>query len=106
MIASLQSCGDDPTRFHPQLHSLATEALISPEGSFVPVPCPASVCAGYICSEGDLNLVDAGRDTAPGNNIRMPVHREREDWFMVLLRGSAWSAGCLTSLHGKEGKSI
>ena len=36
MIASLQSYGDDPTRFHPHLHSLVTQGLVSPEGSFVP----------------------------------------------------------------------
>ena len=40
MIASLQSYGDDPTRSHPHLHSLVTDGLVSPQGSFVPVPCP------------------------------------------------------------------
>jgi hypothetical protein len=40
MIASLQSYGDHPTRFHPHLHSLVTDGLVSPQGSFVPVPCP------------------------------------------------------------------
>jgi len=44
MIASLQSYGDDPTRFHPHLHSLVADGLVSPEGSFVPVPCPDPVC--------------------------------------------------------------
>ena len=44
MIASLQSYGDDPTRFHPHLHSLVTEGLVSPEGSFVPDACPDPVC--------------------------------------------------------------
>jgi hypothetical protein len=44
MIASLQSYGDDPTRFHPHLHSLVTEGLVSPGGSFVPVPCPDPLC--------------------------------------------------------------
>jgi hypothetical protein len=39
MIASLQSFGDDPTRFHPHLHSLVTDGLVSPEGSFLPLPC-------------------------------------------------------------------
>jgi hypothetical protein len=39
MIASLQSYGDDPTRFHPHLHSLVTDGLVSAEGSFVPIPC-------------------------------------------------------------------
>ena len=40
MIASLQSCGDDPTRFHPHLHSLVTDGLVSRDGSFVPIPRP------------------------------------------------------------------
>ena len=31
MIASLQSYGDDPTRFHPHLHSLVTDGLVLPE---------------------------------------------------------------------------
>jgi hypothetical protein len=43
MIASLQSYADDPTRFHPHLHSLVTEGLVSPEGLSVPVPCPDPV---------------------------------------------------------------
>ena len=43
MIASLQSYGDDPTRFHPHLHSLVTDGLVSAEGSFVPIPCPDPV---------------------------------------------------------------
>jgi len=43
MIASLQSYGDDPTRFHPHLHSLVTDGLVSPDGSFVPIPCPDPV---------------------------------------------------------------
>jgi hypothetical protein len=44
MIASLQSYGDDPTRFHPHMHSLVSEGLVSREGSLVPVPCPDPVC--------------------------------------------------------------
>jgi hypothetical protein len=40
MIASLQSDGDNPTRFHPHLHSLVTDGLVSADGSFVPIPCP------------------------------------------------------------------
>ena len=44
MTASLQSYGDDPTRFHPHLHCLVTEGLVSPEGSFVRVACPDPVC--------------------------------------------------------------
>jgi hypothetical protein len=44
MIASLQSNGDDPSRFHPHLHSLVSEGLVSREGSFVPVPSPDPVC--------------------------------------------------------------
>ncbi len=43
MIASLQSYGDDPTRFHPHLHSLVTEGLVSADGSLVPIPCPDPV---------------------------------------------------------------
>jgi hypothetical protein len=43
MIASLQSYGDDPTRFHPHLHSLLTDGLVSPDGSLIPVPCPDPV---------------------------------------------------------------
>jgi len=44
MIASLQSYGDDPSRFHPHLHSLVSDGLVSPGGSFVPVPSPDPVC--------------------------------------------------------------
>lgn len=44
MVASLQSYGDDPTRFHPHLHSLVTDGLVSADGSFVPIPCPDPVC--------------------------------------------------------------
>ena len=44
MIASLQSYGDDPARFHPHLHSLVTDGLVFPEGSFFPIPCPDPVC--------------------------------------------------------------
>ena len=40
MIASLQSYGDDPSRFHPHLHCLVSEGLVSREGSLVPVPPP------------------------------------------------------------------
>ena len=40
MIGSLQSYGDDPTRFHPHLHSLVTDGLVPLQGSFVPLPCP------------------------------------------------------------------
>jgi hypothetical protein len=43
MIASLQSYGDDPTRFHPHLHSLVTDGLVSADGSLVPMPCPDPV---------------------------------------------------------------
>jgi len=43
MVSSLQSYGDDPTRFHPHLHSLVTDGLVSPEGSLVPIPCPDPV---------------------------------------------------------------
>ena len=43
MVASLQSYGDDPTRFHPHLHSLVSDGLVSPNGSFIPIPCPDPV---------------------------------------------------------------
>jgi len=43
MIGSLQSYGDDPGRFHPHLHSLVTDGLVSADGSFVPIPCPDSL---------------------------------------------------------------
>ena len=43
MIASRQSYGDDPTRFHPHLHSLVADGLVSADGSFVPIPCPDPV---------------------------------------------------------------
>jgi hypothetical protein len=43
MISSLQSYGDDPTRFHPHVHSLVTDGLVSADGSFVPIPCPDPV---------------------------------------------------------------
>ena len=43
MIASIQSYGDDPTRFHPHLHCLLPDGLILPEGSFVSIPRPDPV---------------------------------------------------------------
>jgi hypothetical protein len=43
VVLSVQSYGYDPTRFHPHLHSLVTDGLASPEGSFVPVACPDPV---------------------------------------------------------------
>jgi hypothetical protein len=44
MVASLQSYGDDPSRFHPHLHSLVSEGLVTREGSFVPVPSQDPAC--------------------------------------------------------------
>jgi hypothetical protein len=44
MVASLQSYGDDPGRFHPHLHSLLSEGLVSRDGSFVPVAPPDPAC--------------------------------------------------------------
>ncbi len=35
MIASLQTYGDDPIRFHPHIHNLIRDGLVSPEGSLV-----------------------------------------------------------------------
>ena len=43
MVASLQTYGDDPGRFHPHLHSLVTDGLVSEDGSFIPIPCPDPV---------------------------------------------------------------
>jgi hypothetical protein len=43
MVASLQTYGDEPSRFHPHLHSLVSEGLVSPNGSFIPIPCPDPV---------------------------------------------------------------
>jgi hypothetical protein len=34
----------DPSRFHPHLHSLVTDGLVSADGSLVPMPCPDPVC--------------------------------------------------------------
>jgi hypothetical protein len=44
MVASLQSYGDDPSRFHPHLHSLVSEGLVSRDGSFAPVAPPDPAC--------------------------------------------------------------
>jgi hypothetical protein len=44
MIASLQTYGDDPSRFHPHVHSLVSEGLVSPEASFVPLPSSDPAC--------------------------------------------------------------
>ena len=43
MICSIQSYGDDPTRFHPHLHCLAADGLVSPDGSLLPIPRPDPV---------------------------------------------------------------
>jgi hypothetical protein len=44
MVASLQSHGDDPSRFHPHLHSLVSQGLVSRDGSFVSVAAPDPAC--------------------------------------------------------------
>jgi len=44
MVASLQTYGDDPSRFHPHLHCLVSEGLVFPDGSFVRVPSPDPAC--------------------------------------------------------------
>jgi hypothetical protein len=43
MIGSLQSYGDNPTRFHNHVHSPVTDGLVSPEGSLLPIPRPDPV---------------------------------------------------------------
>jgi hypothetical protein len=43
MISSVQSYGDDPTRFHPHVHCLAADGLLGPDGSFFPIPQPDAV---------------------------------------------------------------
>ena len=43
MIASIQTYGDDPTRYHPHLHCLVADGLILPDGSFLPIPRPDPV---------------------------------------------------------------
>jgi len=43
MIASIQSYGDDPTRYHPHLHCLVADGLVFPDGSFLPIPPPDPV---------------------------------------------------------------
>ena len=40
----MQTYGDEPIRFHPHLHSLVSEGLVSPERSFVPVSSPDPAC--------------------------------------------------------------
>ena len=37
-IISIQTYGRDPTLFHPHLHCLVTDGLISPDGRFHPIP--------------------------------------------------------------------
>jgi hypothetical protein len=56
MIGSLQTHGDDPTRFLSHLHSLVTDGLVSPEGSFLPIPRPDPV---QIMPSFPLKLLDA-----------------------------------------------
>ena len=43
MISSIQTYGDDPTRFHPHLHCLVGDGLILPDASFVPISRPDPV---------------------------------------------------------------
>jgi hypothetical protein len=43
MICSVQTYGDDPTRFHPHVHCLAADGLLGPDGSFFPIPQPDPV---------------------------------------------------------------
>jgi len=43
MIASIQTYGDDPTRYHPHLHCLVADGLILRDGSFLPIPRPDPV---------------------------------------------------------------
>ena len=43
MIASIQTYGDDPTAFHPHLHSCVADGLILANGTFLPIPWPDPV---------------------------------------------------------------
>ena len=43
MISSVQTYGDDPTRFHPHAYCLAADGLLGPDGGFFPIPQPDPV---------------------------------------------------------------
>ena len=43
MISSVQTYGEDPTRFHPHAHCLAADGLLAPDGSLFPIPEPDPV---------------------------------------------------------------
>jgi len=43
MISSVQTYGEDPTRFHPHAHCLASDGFLAPDGSLVPIPEPDHV---------------------------------------------------------------
>ena len=43
MVASIQTYGDHPARFHPHLHCLVADGLALPDGSFLPIAQPDPV---------------------------------------------------------------
>ena len=59
MVASLQSYGDDPTRFHPHLHSLVSDGLVSLSGSLILIRCfyPFSIMHLFRCKLVNALLV-------------------------------------------------
>ena len=65
MIASLQSYGDDPTRFHPHLHSLVTDGPVFEDGSLVPIPCPDPVCLMQLFRHKLVSALRARKKISP-----------------------------------------
>jgi hypothetical protein len=43
MISSVQTYGEDPTRFHPHVHCLAADGLLVTDGSLFPTTQPDPV---------------------------------------------------------------
>ena len=43
MISSIQTYGDDATRFHPHLHCLVADGLLLPGGALMCIPAPDPV---------------------------------------------------------------
>jgi hypothetical protein len=43
MVSSVQTYGEDPSRFHPHVHSLVADGLLLPDGGFIPIPRPDPV---------------------------------------------------------------
>ena len=65
MIASLQTYGDDPTRFHPHLHCLVADGLLLPDGSFIPIPRPDPVRIMLLFRHKLLKLLLAREKISP-----------------------------------------